>query len=133
MDLERAGTGLSCYFEVLVGKMAGAACILSSHATTGAVAACSSRSQQPHQQQHGSFQLAMPSCSFSGDSVSSFLHAGICSPLRTRSQSLVQRKRVVKPRVVESVLAEIAEENVVSEGFQFSLSHAFHHFNELSL
>jgi hypothetical protein len=88
--------------------MAGAACISSSHHAIAGAVACSGRAQQ---QQQGGHQLAMPSCSFSGDSVSSFLHAGICSPLRTRA--VAQRRRVVKPRVVESVLAEIAEENVV--------------------
>lgn len=78
--------------------------------TAGAVAASSSCnwSQSSHH------QLAMPSSSFSGDSVSPFLHAGICSPLRIGTTHLVApRRRVSNPGVVESVLADLAEENVV--------------------
>ncbi|KAG0581630.1 hypothetical protein KC19_4G267000 [Ceratodon purpureus] len=79
--------------------MAGVVSISPSHcAITGAVAR--SRSQQ---------QVALPSSSFSGDYVSPFLHAGICSTLRTHARSLAPRRRVLKSPVTQSVLADIAE------------------------
>lgn len=59
-------------------------------------------------------QLAMPSSSFCGDAAAPFLHAGISSPLRIRSRRSGAARRGSKAGVqVESVLADLAEENVV--------------------
>jgi len=107
--------------------MAGAACISSSSqcAITGAVVggasslSCSTSSRAQQQ------QLAMPSSSFSGDAVSPFLHAGIGSPLRIRSprSNVASRgRRVSKAGMqVESVLADLAEENVVCHLSPYSM------------
>ena len=101
--------------------MAGVVCISPAHcAITGAVARSRSRQQQ---------QVALPSSSYSGDSVSPFLHAGICSTLRTRARSLAPRRHVLKSPVTESVLADIAEESPVcglfpSRALCHSLSHS---------
>jgi len=62
-------------------------------------------------------QLAMPSSSFSGDAVAPFLHA---NPLRVRSPGRrSSSRRGSKAGVqVESVLADLAEENVESQTAQ---------------
>lgn len=88
--------------------MAGMVCISPSHCVINGAAA-RSRSQSQSQQ----LQVALPSCSFSGDSVSPFLHAGVCSRLRARARSLAPRRRVLQSLVAESVLADITEESEV--------------------